>query len=385
MNVHYYLQNNYVYIVFLMSGKRYKISTKISMDKKDWNSNTERPYKKHPLQIEISNRLDQIEQDIKKILLADHTGSIPDLIRSKVLKRKSLLLVDHINEFNQMKLDGGYVNKKYQKVMRLIKMFNKNAVLNDLNEKWFYNFIRWMEGEGYKNSYIATIVSGFKTFVRHLNKSGLITMDANSLTYESRPVDTIYLNEQELEHLFNYPYKNTYIRSAVHSFLIGCYTGMRYVNFSKVNFDRDMIEVDGVKMIKAKAAKSNEMVYIPIHPNLQRIIDENVYSRISNQKLNSFIKLAAKEAGMNDQISLDVHKGGKEMIIQYRKWEKVTTHTARRSFATNAFKAGIPAQMIMKITGHKTESQFMKYLRVSGMENALLLSKHQFFSQMKVV
>jgi len=118
---------------------------------------------------------------------------------------------------------------------------------------------------------------------------------------------------------------------------------------------------------------------------LQRIIDENVYSRISNQKLNSFIKLAAKEAGMNDQISLDVHKGSKDIIIQYRKWEKVTTHTARRSFATNAFKAGIPAQMIMKITGHKTESQFMKYLRVSGMENALLLSKHQFFSQMRVV
>ena len=369
-----------------MSGKRYKISTKISMDKKDWNSNTERPYKKHPLQIEISNRLDQIEQEIKKLLLADHTGSIPDLIRTNVLKHKSMALADHLNDFNDMKVAGGYVNKKYQKVTRLALIYSRNAVLNDLNEKWFYGWIKWLEAEGYKNSYISTLVSGFKTFVRHLNKSGLITLDANSLTYQSRPVDTIYLNEQELEHLFNYPYRNTYIRSAVHTFLIGCYTGMRYVNFIKLDFVRDMITLDGVQMIKAKAAKSNEIVYIPIHPNLQRIINENVYSsKISNQKLNSFIKLAAKEAGMNEQISLDVYKGGKDMIIQYRKWEKVTTHTARRSFATNAFKAGIPAQMIMKITGHKTESQFMKYLRVSGMENALLLSKHQFFSQMRVV
>ena len=58
----------------------------------------------------------------------------------------------------------------------------------------------------------------------------------------------------------------------------------------------------------------------------------------------------------------------KEQRIE--KWEAVSSHTARRSAATNMFKAGIPSISIMKITGHKTETQFMKYIKVSKEENA---------------
>jgi integrase len=57
-----------------------------------------------------------------------------------------------------------------------------------------------------------------------------------------------------------------------------------------------------------------------------------------------------------------------------------TTHTARRSFATNAFLAGLPTISIMKITGHKSESQFMKYIKVTGEQNARLLLEHSHFS-----
>lgn len=53
--------------------------------------------------------------------------------------------------------------------------------------------------------------------------------------------------------------------------------------------------------------------------------------------------------------------------------------TARRSFATNAYKAGVPTIAIMKITGHRLESTFLKYIRVSAKENAEILSNHPFF------
>lgn len=56
----------------------------------------------------------------------------------------------------------------------------------------------------------------------------------------------------------------------------------------------------------------------------------------------------------------------------------VTSHTARRSFATNAYRAGIPSLSIMQITGHSTETSFMKYIRISKEENAIALSKHTF-------
>jgi len=48
----------------------------------------------------------------------------------------------------------------------------------------------------------------------------------------------------------------------------------------------------------------------------------------------------------------------------------VTTHTARRSFATNMYKMGIPSITIMAITGHRTETAFLKYIKVTPQEHA---------------
>ena len=61
--------------------------------------------------------------------------------------------------------------------------------------------------------------------------------------------------------------------------------------------------------------------------------------------------------------------------------QPITFHTARRSFATNAYLAGLPPISIMKITGHKTESSFMKYIKISEKENAIQLKGHEFFNQ----
>jgi integrase len=62
------------------------------------------------------------------------------------------------------------------------------------------------------------------------------------------------------------------------------------------------------------------------------------------------------------------------MRVQY-KADLICSHTARRSFATNAYKKGLPISSIMQITGHKTESSFRKYIQLSGKEHALELIK----------
>jgi len=75
-----------------------------------------------------------------------------------------------------------------------------------------------------------------------------------------------------------------------------------------------------------------------------------------------------------------ITRGGKREESKHQKWELITVHTARRSFATNAYLAGVPTISIMKITGHRTESAFMKYIKISQEQNADLLSSHPFFS-----
>ncbi|MBK8491902.1 MAG: tyrosine-type recombinase/integrase [Saprospirales bacterium] len=67
----------------------------------------------------------------------------------------------------------------------------------------------------------------------------------------------------------------------------------------------------------------------------------------------------------------------KEVILE--KWEMISTHTARRTFATNAHKAGVPTLVIAKITGHRTEKTLLNYIRVTAEENAMMASKNVFF------
>jgi hypothetical protein len=101
----------------------------------------------------------------------------------------------------------------------------------------------------------------------------------------------------------------------------------------------------------------------------------------SNQKMNIYLKELARAAELNDSVIVQEQKGNIKFPKTFFKHQLITTHTARRSFATNAFIAGIPAISIMKITGYKTEKAFMQYIRISQEENALKLASHPFFKR----
>ena len=74
-----------------------------------------------------------------------------------------------------------------------------------------------------------------------------------------------------------------------------------------------------------------------------------------------------------------VENGGKKMRL-VDKCDLVKTHTARRSGATNIYLAGIPTIAIMKITGHKTEKEFMKYIKITEEQTAMELMNYPYFS-----
>jgi integrase len=95
--------------------------------------------------------------------------------------------------------------------------------------------------------------------------------------------------------------------------------------------------------------------------------------------MNKKIKEVGKLAGINDEIITIITRGGKRVETAIKKFEKITNHTARRSFATNLYLAGVPTLAIMKMTGHKTERSFLKYIRVTPEENAFRIAQHPYF------
>ena len=148
-------------------------------------------------------------------------------------------------------------------------------------------------------------------------------------------------------------------------FLVGCWTGLRYSDWNKVYPKNGFITLN--------QQKTGRPVVIPVHSTVEKILNKyegDLPKPITNQKFNEYLKQVAKLADFKEAVTKQITRGGKVETEIKPKWKLVTTHTARRSFATNMYKAGIPSITIMAVTGHRTETAFLKYIKVTPQEHA---------------
>ncbi|MBK8920709.1 MAG: site-specific integrase, partial [Saprospirales bacterium] len=203
------------------------------------------------------------------------------------------------------------------------------------------------------------------------------------LGVKAEPVQKIYLSMAELETLFHLELTGNFRLARVRDlFLIGAFTGLRFSDFTQIRPEHFNV-IDGVEVIEIDTEKTGERVVIPVHPYVRAILKRNGGQPprgISNQKMNNYLKELGELAGFTEPFIITKKIGGEKVTHTFRKFELLSTHTARRSFATNAFKSGVQALSIMKITGHKTEAAFMRYIQITKEENALLLSRNKFFT-----
>ena len=151
-------------------------------------------------------------------------------------------------------------------------------------------------------------------------------------------------------------------------FLLLCWTGCRYSDLDKLS--KEYIRND---LFQFRQQKTNNIVAIPLHPTVKKILKKyngEIPAPISNQKFNAGLKEAMRIIGIDETIKIKHTIGGVLEEEDYKKYELISSHTGRRSFASNAYLAGIPSITIMKITGHKTESAFLKYIKITPEEHA---------------
>ena len=187
--------------------------------------------------------------------------------------------------------------------------------------------------------------------------------------------DSIYLNKAELEELKNHDMSDQPKLERVRDlFLIGCYTGLRYSDYS-------ILTPENIRggYIQINQTKTGSPVTIPIHKSIVGLL-EKYHGKfpvpLSNQKTNDYLKDIGKLIpGLKKTFLKSITKEGVNNKTSYAKWQMLTTHTARRSFATNEFLAGTPSLTIMAITGHKTEKAFLKYIKLNSADHAILLKE----------
>jgi len=265
--------------------------------------------------------------------------------------------------------------KKYQQFK-----YKRPLVFSDIDLDFYEDFKDWSYNvEGLSNNYFGAVIKFLKLC---LNEAGGDELHKNE-KYKSKnfvkvksEVENIYLNQSQLEILADYDFsENTKLERVRDLFLIGCYTGLRFSDFTNIqpkNIQGDFIEI--------KTAKTGQTVAIPIHPIVRQIMNRydgktfnSLPPAISNVKLNAYIKDVAKAAGLNEIITLEKAVAGKKLIINQPLYELVTTHCARRSFASNMFHLGVPTSIIMAVTGHRTEAAFNLYIKVTPKEKAEMM------------
>lgn len=266
------------------------------------------------------------------------------------------------------------------------KAKRKRYDFNDIDIKFYDEFVTYFTTKDYSINTIGRHVKELKIIMRAAREEGLHdngTIESRKFRVLTAEVENIYLTESEIKAIAALDLsKDKHKDIARDVFLVGCYTAQRFSDYSTINEGNIRTLESGQIVIDLKQQKTGNHVVIPMRLELQTILAkyENRLPKSYEQKVNKFIKEVAREAGITDKLEVSYIENGEKKTRIVEKCELVKTHTARRSGATNMYLAGIPTIAIMKITGHKTEKEFMKYIKITEEQTAMELMNHPYFS-----
>ncbi len=273
----------------------------------------------------------------------------------------------------------------YNTTLNLIERYDKenktHTKLKDVSLDWCEEFCNWMSANpnNYRTNYTSKNIGRIKFFCLRAEEDSIeVNSDYKNRSFNAPTEQTIstYLNEKELQQLFDQEYVDPKYETVRDWLIIGCYTGLRISDFLS-RLKTENIEGDFIHLV---TKKTGERVTIPIHNKIRLILDKRdgqLPQKYSDQKFNLYIKDACRLANIDSEIYCDIfdaETGRKQKGIA-PKYLAVSSHICRRSFATNHY-GKLPTSVIMAIGGWRTESSFTKYLRKSNAEHAIEMKKY---------
>ena len=236
-----------------------------------------------------------------------------------------------------------------------------------------YDYIQRRRKEliyGLKVNTIGKTIKQLRIFLKNRMRKKIIPfIDLADFKGLEEEVDAIYLPWNEINKIYNTDLSNfPHLRDYRNLFVLGCFTGLRFSDFST-------LQISDFRngMLYKKQNKSDGWVVIPLRKEVMDLFGnefKDEIPKVTNAEFNRHIKNLGKLAGLTELIKFSYKKGQEDVIEVLPKHEWITSHTCRRSFCTNEFLAGTPVELIMKISGHKSVKDFYKYIRITPEEAA---------------
>lgn len=364
------------------NGLMRKYYTGESIEPQNWNN------KKQEVKQSADLGINDVLQSIKKrILIHVRTKEeFPIKVTEKKSRQqptekteepKGKNLIEAIKEYQKVLENAGRAPKSidsYGTLITQLKGFDKKKTsVTSVDAKYLSDFQGYMMKKNYANSHIAKMVRILKTVLYY--EKHIIEMGKQKIIPNKYP-EQIFLTEDEIEKIANVDLRETpRLEKARDIWLMAYHTGQRYCDLSQIQIDSKS------ENVKVTQEKGEQQVTIPVSDGLRKIFKKypDGLKIPTNQEVNRTIKHAAKKAGLTEIVKITHYRGGKSVIEENPKYELISCHTARRSFATNALLSGMSENVVMKFTGHKTTSEFSKYIRATANQIAEKYKQHEFF------
>lgn len=373
----------------------FELNTGFTINPKDWSEATSLPKQNNPENKLLSNNLkkletfvlDNLNTDLGRSILIDGLWletKINDCFE-RIEKTDTGLIVNYIQDIidnsstRKVKIKGGYKlglsksrENSFISTKSIISEYEtktkKKIHFIDINENLVDKLTNWLiKTKKYAINTASKHIANIKTISIEAEKKGIQVnayakqINIFSESDEDRFIQT--LSFEELETIRTADIKSEAYNNARKWLLIGCEIGQRGGDL--MNITKEDIRYKGGNMyLDIIQQKTKKAVTIGIiAPHVIDIIENSFPYKISTQKLNLYIKEVCKIAKIETLTEgkiFDAKTGRKELKF-YEKHKLITSHSFRRSFATNYYKK-IPTAVLIGITGHSKESLFLTYI-----------------------
>ena len=285
---------------------------------------------------------------------------------------------------------GDKIHEKYDQMWTQLSSCDPNITLETLDQLKVQELVGWYIKNDYCNRTIQKQIRILKSFLRWVSRHGY-TINSGVLEFKLRlkviPRTVTFLKYKELMHFFHYefPKEKEYLSKARDMFCFMAFTSLRYSDLAAL---KPVNLVDGY--LDFCTEKTDDKLHIALNEHAMKIIEkyswykgDTIFPVPSNQKLNDYLKEAAKLAGLDREISQVYFKGNTRYEDTYKFWEQISCHDARRTFVCCSLALGIPASVVMSCTGHSDYESMKPYIEVADETQKMQMEKwntHQYKS-----
>jgi len=271
--------------------------------------------------------------------------------------------------------------KTYKSLFRIVKVYefekSERLYLNFIDKYVAESFTRFLKiDQQYSDNYYGQLLKLLKIILRDAEKSGLEVHPYSNYieSFKQKSSDRILhvLNPVEIKTLKELQYIPEAYQDSYKWLLIGLCIGQRVSDLLKLTLN-DLRKAPTGLYIDIVQQKTKKAVTVGVaDPLVIQLLENKFPKRVSQVVFNKQIKSLCKMAGINGLVSgfKNNPKTRRKEVVSAPKYEFITSHIMRRSFASNYY-GKIETPLLMNITGHSKESTFLTYIGTHQNKDAL--------------